>query len=538
MDFIAFAVTLLATLPILALMKAVMSRRIQKYMLAESQDIGVPPPLLEEREEIPASTKPKIDVVSAAVFGRESDPHKIIGARQSIAAETLKSTNTFWRRLWRHEVLASLSYIAFPLIIGLVGGRTTVPVLDVVFSAGLLTIAIWMISSSRLVVKFLLGQYRKTTFRKPRGIRWFDRTRRSLWLILFGWFEVVLHPLYGFVAFSAVALVWGAVMYNAHIIGGLQLGALILAICCHGYLIRRAYRQPDKTTNRRLLILRVFDIDRSAFLTFDFLLSYWRHFGSSFTVIDPAYLRYQYRGVSSRNVAVTFWTLYVIQALLVVLWLIFGGSLYYYLQPDAYLFLVEVFALVDRLPIMGFIVAMPFAIVAVIVGYLVAFAVIYYRAPDSFAKNSDQIAGRIDTLMASPQKPDRTFKDLHMYCFDNTWRIAVAEFVTKADVVLMDLRGFSADRKGCEYEVDFLFDSISLDQIVFVADATGTTAIDDVRELIFQRWEHLRQGSPNLGLTDPKAKVFVVGDQSSKDVQALADHLMAASTHTPILRSK
>ena len=47
-------------------------------------------------------------------------------------------------------------------------------------------------------------------------------------------------------------------------------------------------------------------------------------------------------------------------------------------------------------------------------------------------------------------------------CYDNTWKIAVAEFVSVANVVLMDLRGYSTNRKGCDYEVDLLLDQMPI----------------------------------------------------------------------------
>lgn len=507
-----------------------MSTRIQKLMLSESRDVGELPPLLDEREEIPASTQPKINVVSVDASGHQTGPQKVSEARHAIAAETRKSTNTFFKKMLQQDMLASLGYVVYPMIAGLVGNRATPPFEEVLLAFGLPLIAIWVISSARLLVAFLLGLYRGSTYRKPRGVRRFDRTRRSVWLILFGWFVVVLHPVYGLVALCVAVATYGILLYDAQFISGLQFGAFFLAMAGHVFLIRKLYRKQDTSENRRLLILRVFNMDRSAFLTFDFLLSYWRHFGSSFTVIDPAYLRYQYRGVSSRNVAVTFWTLYGFQAFLPISWALFGASLLYYMDVDTFMFLTRVFDLVDRVPIMGFIVAVPFAIVAVITGYLIAFVIIYRRAPEQFAKSSEQIKERINTLMRHPRKFDRTFKDLHIYCFDNTWRIAVAEFVTTADVVLMDLRGFSDERKGCEYEVDFLFDSIAINRIVFVLDAAaGSKAIEEATDLIFQRWEHLRQGSPNLNLVDPEAKIYTVSSQTSADVQNLADHLMTAS---------
>ena len=55
------------------------------------------------------------------------------------------------------------------------------------------------------------------------------------------------------------------------------------------------------------------------------------------------------------------------------------------------------------------------------------------------------------------------------FCHADTWQITMQRLAQEAEVVLMDLRGFSAGNSGCLYELEQLFASVSLESIVFQA---------------------------------------------------------------------
>ncbi len=114
-----------------------------------------------------------------------------------------------------------------------------------------------------------------------------------------------------------------------------------------------------------------------------------------------------------------------------------------------------------------------------------------------------------------------------MFCFDNTWRATIDEFMRFSDLVLMDLRGFSDERKGCEYEVDRVFDRIPIDRIVFLTDPH--TARLSIKNLLAKRWELLSAEAPNLNAENPVAKVYVSSDQSERDAQLIIDFMIMAS---------
>jgi len=57
-----------------------------------------------------------------------------------------------------------------------------------------------------------------------------------------------------------------------------------------------------------------------------------------------------------------------------------------------------------------------------------------------------------------------------MYCQGEMWRQAVAAFVARADVILMDLRGFSAARAGAQWELAYIAKEFLWERVVLLVD--------------------------------------------------------------------
>ncbi|MGQ0700854.1 MAG: hypothetical protein ACT4PZ_21755 [Panacagrimonas sp.] len=73
------------------------------------------------------------------------------------------------------------------------------------------------------------------------------------------------------------------------------------------------------------------------------------------------------------------------------------------------------------------------------------------------------------------------FRVNECYCGDRSWQLALARLVELSDVVLMDLRGFTADHRGCRHELQVLAATPSLARVVVLTD--DTTRIDLAHEL-------------------------------------------------------
>ena len=158
---------------------------------------------------------------------------------------------------------------------------------------------------------------------------------------------------------------------------------------------------------------------------------------------------------------------------------------------------------------------------------MIYYLIIRYSITRNFAKDEHDIKYKIQKLVNKPRKSDLTFKNLPMYCHDNTWKIAVVEFIKTCNVILMDLRGYSEQRKGCEYEVDLILDSIESKYIVFLVDNENDK--DLVKNLIIDRWEYLSINSPNLNLKKPEIKIYNSLDGKEYDIQTTIDLLIEAS---------
>lgn len=298
----------------------------------------------------------------------------------------------------------------------------------------------------------------------------------------------------------AAIVVFAAFAIGGGVGAGLGLAAL-LHVCLFVRCVRRVYRVPGV----RLLVLRVFGFDASAQFTFDGVLRFWSHFGHFFTIVDPSYWRHRNRLWSARTLR---------DALVAGAWVFVALSVG--------------FGVVSALHMNETVVPV------VSLGLAVPVLAVHSRFSDrrlqaSFIRNHDQLSQLLGRLDARPRRIDLSYKSLETRCHVDTWRVAVADFASRADAVLMDLRGFSEARKGCQFEVNFLLDTIRLDRVVFLIDATLDRAI--FTTLILDAWHELRSTSPNLNNPSPQVQVYEATAGDEPDIQAILDLLIYASTH-------
>lgn len=76
--------------------------------------------------------------------------------------------------------------------------------------------------------------------------------------------------------------------------------------------------------------------------------------------------------------------------------------------------------------------------------------------------------------------PDGRFRVRQFLCHADTWRPVMRSLAARSDVVVMDLRGFTADREGCRYELQALA-KLSPDKPIFLV-ADRKTDIEAVAE--------------------------------------------------------
>lgn len=66
--------------------------------------------------------------------------------------------------------------------------------------------------------------------------------------------------------------------------------------------------------------------------------------------------------------------------------------------------------------------------------------------------------------------PDGRFRVNEFFCFDSTWKMVLETLVGKAGLVLMDLREYTPERKGCSHELQVLASKPHLHKVIILMD--------------------------------------------------------------------
>lgn len=266
-----------------------------------------------------------------------------------------------------------------------------------------------------------------------------------------------------------------------------------LAVAAHVLIAYRLMLRARRTPNVKLLVLRVFGVDDAALFTFEGLLGYWRHFGTFFTVVDPTFIHSQHRQ---------------------------SGGLFSAIVLSALVTLAVMASTENPEAPAGWL------LVAVLAGAAVHLHLSLRRTERAFLRSASEVAARMQRLDAWPRHLDLSFKSLPMMCHDDVWKAAVSQTAGASSAVLMDLRGYSSERKGCQHEVDFLLDNVPLERIVFLADLQDA---ERVQALILECWRMLEASSPNLAAVAPQVNLYMASNQDARDIQGILDQLLFAS---------
>lgn len=99
------------------------------------------------------------------------------------------------------------------------------------------------------------------------------------------------------------------------------------------------------------------------------------------------------------------------------------------------------------------------------------FAFLNGQLAGRFIASAEDIGPRLAALDLRPD-PDGRYRVNEHYCFDTTWQPALRALVESSDVVLMDLRGFRPENKGCRFELRVLAGAPHLRRVALLYDAT------------------------------------------------------------------
>ncbi len=308
----------------------------------------------------------------------------------------------------------------------------------------------------------------------------------------------------GISVLSVIAMANGLPFYEALIPAIVQIFVL-------GWGWRRMRKAALGDGNRKLVILRVFGSDKNTAAVFGPLMSGWRFAGSFLTIADPAFLRYQFSVFSRANATKSLGVTLAIATFAALI-----NHLAWILQELNVSHVNWFLHLSDQQRN-----SVVYALLSVLaVGPLIVYVRRrFLTAPRQAVEKVEQVRG--SSLGVESDYPGSAF-----YCYDDVWKPAVRKMLDVADVLLMDLRGFSAERQGCAYEIGLLMDRFSVDRLLFLIDKT--TPKELLYGLIRQRWSVMDLDSPNRKAARGLIKVFATGAKTQRDNKQIQAILSAS----------
>lgn len=82
---------------------------------------------------------------------------------------------------------------------------------------------------------------------------------------------------------------------------------------------------------------------------------------------------------------------------------------------------------------------------------------------------------------------DGLYPVLDYYCQDDTWRPSVRTLMSRASRVVLDLRGFSAQNQGVQFEIAELVRRVDIETVNVLVDDTTDVAL--AQKLFQQEWD-------------------------------------------------
>jgi hypothetical protein len=148
-----------------------------------------------------------------------------------------------------------------------------------------------------------------------------------------------------------------------------------------------------------------------------------------------------------------------------------------------------------------------------------------------YVATTDAVPERLARLDLE-RDPDGRFRVNEVYCHADTWKAALQGLLDVSDVVLMDLRSFSARNAGCLFELEELMKRVPTDRIVLVYDRT--TDLPLLAGTLSEAWaaavrEGRARGSGQVGLVR-------VERQSGAELGAVMQRLTGDAAAGRVLR--
>ena len=150
--------------------------------------------------------------------------------------------------------------------------------------------------------------------------------------------------------------------------------------------------------------------------------------------------------------------------------------------------------------------------------------------PRRFVRGRDDLERRLASADRGPD-PDGRYRVNEFFCHADTWQHTVVRLAAEADVVLMDLRGFSPANQGCLFEIRHLVAAVDLQRVVFLFDENTDHAF--LHAALEDAW----RARPRDGASASAAEVRLarVGSRAGEGVTGLLRLLFAGPERRPLV---
>ena len=130
--------------------------------------------------------------------------------------------------------------------------------------------------------------------------------------------------------------------------------------------------------------------------------------------------------------------------------------------------------------------------------------------------------------------PDGRYRVHEYFCRADVWQETVKRLMERSDLAVMDLRGFTPQRRGCVFELGALIDNLSLDRVVLLIDRTTDMSL--LKQTLETLWENMAPSSPNRSTGRPSVTMLDLQGGYRRAVNRLliiGDRVMSAGTAPP-----
>jgi len=135
-----------------------------------------------------------------------------------------------------------------------------------------------------------------------------------------------------------------------------------------------------------------------------------------------------------------------------------------------------------------------------------------------YISRAEDIDERIAQIADRPD-PDGRYRVNEFFCRADMWQRTVVRLMAVSDLVAMDLRGFTAARRGCAFELAALMDHVHVDRIVLLIDRTTDAQL--LRDMLDRLWKSMDADSPNAHGSAASLKLIDLGRGYARAVRRL-----------------